>query len=146
MANKTKLRQAWKDMIRRCSDSKRHNYHRYGGRGISVCDEWERDFYAFEKWAWQNGFDYYLTLDRKNTDGNYCPENCRWVNIKVQANNTSTNKFITHNGETLTYEQWGNRLGGCKGLVWSRINKGWSEASAVSILPKKTWNRHITQI
>lgn len=142
MVKKTKLKQAWKDMQRRCSDHKQHNYHRYGGRGIKVCQEWVDSFESFEKWAWNNGFDYDLTLDRRDTDKNYSPDNCRWVTLKVQANNTSTNKYIEYNGERLSYEEWGNKLGACKGFVWNRINLlGWSEIDAITIPKKQTWSR-----
>lgn len=145
MADKTKLRQAWSDMIRRCSDSRRHNYHRYGGRGIKVCEEWFNSFEAFSDWSKQNGFDFHLTLDREDSDKNYNPENCRWVPVKVQANNTCTNVYIEHEGQRLTYAQWEDKLGGCRGLVWNRINMGWNEIDAITIPPKKTWSRHIKQ-
>ena len=141
----TKLRQAWKDMIRRCYETDRHNFHRYGGRGIIVCEEWRNSFYRFWEWALKSGFNLGLTLDRVDSDGNYGPNNCRWVTTKVQANNTSTNMFIEHNGERLTYAQWEERLNGCKGLVWNRIKMGWSEVDAVTIPPKKKWSRREKQ-
>lgn len=139
---KTKLYQAWKDMIRRCTDSTRHNYHRYGGRGIKVCEQWENSFYRFWEWSLKNKFNLGLSIDRINSNDHYCPNNCRWVPVKVQANNTSTNVFIEHNGERLTYAQWEERLGGCKGLVWNRIKMGWSEVDAVTTPIKKKWSRH----
>lgn len=145
MQLRTKIYQARADMIRRCTDVKRHNYHRYGGRGITVCAEWLISFESFYQWSLLNGVGINLSLDRINTNGNYCPDNCRWVDIKIQANNTRTNVFIEHNGERLTYAQWEERIGGCKGLIWNRINMGWSEADAVTISPKKTWDRRKKQ-
>lgn len=140
MAQKTKLRQAWKDMQRRCYSPDVKNWHRYGGRGIMVCDEWRNSFEVFQSWSWHNGFDYNLTLDRIDVNGNYEPSNCRWVTIKVQANNTSTNKYIEHNGERLSLEEWGNRLGACKGFIWARLKMGWNEIDAITIPKKRQGN------
>lgn len=82
----------WHAMIQRCYDKNRKDYQNYGGRGIKVCDEWKTNYGTFKKWALSIGYnpnaEYMLcTLDRINVDGDYCPENCRWVSAKVQANN-----------------------------------------------------------
>ena len=66
-----------------------NSYDRYGGRGIKVCEEWEKDFTAFAKWALNNGYSDELTLDRINPDGDYEPSNCRWTTWKQQARNRS---------------------------------------------------------
>lgn len=136
MSLKTKLRQSWKDMLIRCYNPNGIKWHRYGGRGIKVCDEWKNDFSAYEKWSLENCFADNLTIDRIDVNGDYEPSNCRWTTIKIQANNTSTNVFIEYNGERLTYEQWGDRLGGCKGFIWNRINMGWTPIQAITT-PKK---------
>ena len=94
--SKTRLYAIWDAMINRCKSPKHKAYHRYGGRGIKVCDEWQ-DFTVFRQWALQNGYDENAprgtcTIDRTDNDGNYCPENCRWVDFKIQANNKCNSK------------------------------------------------------
>ena len=89
---KDRLYRVWLGMKERCYYPKHKKYKNYGGRGITVCDEWKTHFKTFKEWAIANGYDYNAprgscTLDRINNDGNYCPDNCRWVNSKVQANN-----------------------------------------------------------
>lgn len=69
----------WILIKQRCSNSKTPNYHRYGGRGITICDEWKNNYVAFRDWSLRNGYSEELELDRKDNDGNYTPDNCRWV-------------------------------------------------------------------
>jgi hypothetical protein len=83
----SRLYTIWSLMIRRCEKEYDGRYHRYGGRGISVCDEWRNSFEVFRDWAMENGYEPTLTIDRINNDGNYEPANCRWATLKDQAQN-----------------------------------------------------------
>lgn len=83
----TKLFYVWQDMIKRCFKENHHAYKYYGGRGITVCNEWKNDFMSFYNWAINNGYEEGLTIDRIDVNGNYEPNNCRWVTMKVQCKN-----------------------------------------------------------
>lgn len=90
--SKTRLYRVWRSMKTRTQNPKSTKYKDYGGRGIIVCDEWSSDFMKFREWALSNGYDETApfgkcTIDRINVNGNYEPDNCRWVDLKTQANN-----------------------------------------------------------
>ena len=83
----TKLFYVWQDIKNRCNNPNHHAYKDYGGRGIKICDEWQNDFISFYTWAINNGYKEKLTIDRKNNNGNYEPNNCRWTTMKIQCQN-----------------------------------------------------------
>lgn len=85
--SKTRLYRIWCGMRNRCSNPNQKNYRLYGGRGIKVCEEWLNSFEAFYTWALNNGYSAKLTIDRKDNDKGYTPENCRWVTQAEQIRN-----------------------------------------------------------
>lgn len=97
-------------MLHRCYNKNDSCYHHYGGRGISVCDEWKNDYFTFKKWALDNGYNDNLTIDRLDHNGNYEPNNCKWATWTEQQNNKSNNKYLTYKGETKTLAQWCREL------------------------------------
>lgn len=107
----TPLWNAYYNMRARCYQESYVEFERYGGRGIGVCDEWRNDFEAFIAWAEVNGFQEGLQLDRKDNDGDYTPENCRWVTRHEQMQNWSRNQNVTINGETKCYSEWARIAG-----------------------------------
>lgn len=107
----------WKGMRERCFTRTSKNYQRYGGRGITVCGEWN-DYSAFKEWALANGYREDLTIDRINVNGNYEPENCRWVTYQEQANNTRSNHIIHADGREYTMADYCR----AKGLNYKRFS------------------------
>ena len=111
-------------MLQRCYHKNCSHYARYGGRGITVCDEWKNDNTAFYRWALDNGYREGLTLDRIDNNGDYTPDNCRWVSVKTQNNNKSKCVYITYKGETHTMQEWASITGINYSCLRSRYQRG----------------------
>lgn len=118
----TPIYSTWAHMLQRCENPHNKLYHRYGGRGITVCDEW-RDFENFHQWAVENGYDPDLTIDRIDNDSGYYPENCRWADRTTQSNNTSQNRRIPYCGMTKTIAEWARLFEMDYGTLYRRIKK-----------------------
>ena len=119
----SRLYHTYYHMRRRCFNPKDKEYHRYGQRGITVCDEWlgKNGFKNFYNWAITHGYQEDLTIDRINNDGNYEPSNCRWATNQQQMNNVSYNVRLTHNNETHTIAEWSRILGLKQDTIQARI-------------------------
>lgn len=98
---KTKLYGVWCAIKRRCYKANDKRYYVYGERGIRVCSEWLNDYQTFCDWAMSNGYAYGLTIDRIDNNGNYEPNNCRWVTPQQQQRNKRNNHIIEYNGEKM---------------------------------------------
>lgn len=123
----SRLYTIWSSMHRRCKDVK-NKY--YGAKGISVCKSWG-SFRCFEKWALNSGYEETLTLDRKRSNGNYKPSNCRWVTYKEQNNNRSTNTVLCVDGKRKTISQWSEIYGIGQCRISGRLRRGWSPEKAI---------------
>ena len=124
-------------MKRRCLSPSHPQYHRYGGRGITICDEW-LSFSAFRSWAIKNGVSRTLTIDRKDNDKGYGPSNCRWATQQEQARNTSRNVCIEFNGETKLLVDWAKSIGLHPSQLGRRIKKvGAEKALTTPRIPRK---------
>lgn len=119
--SKTKLYNVYHSMKARCYNKRNKDYPYYGGRGIEICKEWLDNFVAFYKWANENGYEKGKSIDRINNDGNYEPENCQWVDQKIQNNNTRQNHSIEINGIAKTLSEWCEQLNVPKSTVKYRV-------------------------
>ena len=129
--SETRLFNIWENMRGRCYCKTNRVYKWYGGRGISICKEWD-DFVAFKDWALANGYKDDLTIDRINPLGNYEPNNCRWATKKEQQNNKTNNKYYTFNGVKHTVAEWAEIYSIDKYTLYSRLGKcGWSIEKAL---------------
>lgn len=120
---KTRLHTIWQHMRQRCNNKNNPRYKYYGGRGITICDEWNR-YERFEEWALSHGYQDDLTIDRIDVNGDYCPDNCRWVTWKAQQNNRRNNVIITAFGETRTLTEWEEISGVNRTTIQKRIKGG----------------------
>lgn len=128
----TRLFKTWVHMKDRCYNPKDKRYSAYGGRGITVCDEWLNAFLPFYEWAISHGYDDTLTIDRIDVNKGYFPENCRWVDMKTQQNNRRNNHRLEYKGETHTIMEWSRIVGIKRATIQRRIAVGWSVEDALT--------------
>lgn len=132
----------WSNMISRCNNPNYNNYDRYGGRGITVCEEWKNSYENFREWALSHGYADNLTIDRIDNDGNYEPSNCRWATKREQGNNRSSCLFFTIGTQTLTLMQWCKLVGISYTTVSSRLKRGWCIEDALLVPVKSKFAPH----
>ena len=136
--SKTRIYREWQGMKCRCYTKSNTSYKNYGGRGIEVCEDWLNDFAAFYEWAISNGYSDDLTLDRIDVNGNYEPDNCRWVSMIIQDNNKRNNVHLENNGEKHTIAEWSRIIGSKdRHCVSDRLKRGWSVEKAVTTPVRK---------
>ncbi len=131
--NRTRLYRIWVSMKGRCRNPRNQAFGNYGGRGISVCDEWVSDYTQFRDWATSSGYSRELQIDRINNDGRYEPANCRWVTLKTNANNKRNNIRLSAFGEIKTASQWSEDAA-CQvnaATIRRRIANDWSPEKAI---------------
>jgi len=123
----TRIYGIWGNMKNRCCNKNNPQYKDYGGRKIYVCGEWQNSFETFYDWSMENGYADNLCIDRIDNNDSYSPDNCRWTNNYVQANNKRNTVFVTINGETHSLHEWCIIKNKNYGTVYSRHWRGWSD-------------------
>lgn len=123
---RSRLYAIWSGMKARCYNKNKINYARYGGKGITICEEWLHDFSKFKDWSLSHGYDDSLTIDRIDSTKGYSPDNCRWADIYTQANNKSRNIYITYHGERHTVAEWSRIIPIGYATIKKRYQSGWS--------------------
>ena len=121
----TRLYNSWADMKARCNHKNCCSYKDYGGRGIKVCDEWngKNGFAEFSKWALENGYSDNLTIDRIDVNGDYNPDNCRWIPKSEQSSNTRRTKKYEYMGETHCISEWAKIKGMSVSTLTNRLKR-----------------------
>ncbi len=122
---------SWNGMIYRCTNQKGSNYDGYGGRGIKVCQRWQRSFENFIQDMGPKPSPRH-SLDRIDNDGDYTPENCRWATPETQANNSRNNRWLSHDNRTLTLRQWSRVTGIKETTLLQRLRRGWNVERAIT--------------
>lgn len=142
--SKSKLYKVFIGIKGRCYNKNNYQYKNYGGRGIEVCREWLEDFINFDNWAMANGYREGLSIDRIDNNGNYCPENCRFVDNTIQQRNKRNNKYLAYNGENLCIADWEKKLNFSQGAIKTRIKCGWTVEQIIETPSNKTRNSKVT--
>lgn len=139
MAKPSVTHNSWAGMIQRCTDPNYAKFKYYGGRGIKVCDRWRHSFAAFLEDMGERppgG-----TLERKDHNGDYCPENCCWATWTEQQNNRSNSRLLTFRDKTQTVAQWSRELGTPYQTIIDRLRLGWTTERALGTPHQKRWQR-----
>lgn len=135
---------SWHNMIRRCHDSNSTEYHRYGAKGVSVCNRWRNSFLDFIADMGSRPSEHH-SIERNDGQDGYHPGNCRWALPHDQSRNTSQNVWLTFNGETLCVTDWAAKLGMEKECLFRRLRQGWSVEKSLATPPRPTRRNKTTR-
>lgn len=138
--SKERLYDIWCGMRNRCNNPNNHSYKNYGGRGITYYKRWN-DYEIFKKWAIKSGYDDNLTLERKDVNKNYTPQNCCWITMTEQQYNKRTTSYIEYNGIKKSIAEWSKETGIKQGTLSYRRRNGWT-ASQILGYEKKRITRY----
>lgn len=129
----TRIYGIWCRMKQRCYNPNSIDYKEYGGRGISVAEEWKNSFENFMEWSVISGYSDNLTIDRKDNERGYSPDNCQWVSRSIQSNNKRNNRKISFNGKIQNISEWAKETGISRATIAKRIDiLGWSVEDALT--------------
>jgi hypothetical protein len=129
------LKYVFQQMQDRCFNPNNKSYKWYGAKGITICDEWLDDPQLFKEWALNNGYKDCLTIDRIDSDKNYCPENCQWIPLAENSRKAGSVNWITVGEETLTGRQWANKLGIGENTI-NKIIKKYGPSNTIELISK----------
>lgn len=139
--SQSRLYHTWTLMRSRCYNPNDKRYSCYGGRGITICDQWG-EFVNFQTWALSHGYSEGLSIERINNDGNYEPRNCTWIPLPEQARNRRNNHFISHNGVTKILAEWAKATGLSQSAIRFRLKYGWSVEEALYLPLRSACVKH----
>ena len=128
----TRMYRIWRGIKERCCNTSSKYYSKYGGIGITVCEQWKDSFENFYSWSIANGYSDELTIDRIDNSKGYSPDNCRWATYQQQTDNRRCTQVITAYGKSQTLMQWANETGINYTTLWWRIKKGLEPEKALS--------------
>lgn len=137
----SKIYETWSNIKKRCYNARSTRYKWYGAKNIKMCDEWKNDFKTFYDWSINNGYKEPLTIDRIDVNGNYEPNNCRWVDWKQQQQNKNSNINITYKNQTKCIAEWARIFNINRATLQWRIKQGWKIDEALTT-PVKTKYHH----
>lgn len=132
----THLYGVWAGMKRRCQNAHTKYYSYYGGRGITVCKDWQ-DYINFKEWAFSTGYHEGLSLERQDVNGNYCPKNCIWIPLSEQNKNKRNTIYVKYNGRDYTIKEIAEITGLKERTIKGRYERGWSSEQIFSTTLKK---------
>lgn len=137
----TRLYRIWQGMKQRATYKNGGAYKHYGGRGVTVCDEWANSYAEFKNWSADHGYLDNLTIDRIDNNKGYSPDNCKWSTYKQQENNRRNNRKITVAGETHTVSEWSEISEISGATLCYRLNNGWPKEDL--FMPANLNNKNI---